>query len=618
MRYFFLLILLSLTAVVHAAEDPLANLRKGHPRLMVTGADAWDILRERAKGDAELAGMIGYFNAQAQAVKKAPTLTRKQTGRRLLDVSRESLRRITLLSFSYRMTGDGTLLERAILELEAVCAFDDWNPDHFLDVAEMTAGLAIGYDWLYDKLPETTRTVVRQAIVEKALRHGNSEKEHWWLTRDNNWNQVCIGGLVMGALAIADEEPKAAVAFLRRGRENVHHGLDAYAPDGIYPEGPGYWSYGTQYSVMMIAALQTALGTDWGITESPGFMASAGVYVQTCTPTGGMYNFSDGSSGAAFRPCLAWFARELKQPGLLFQQRELLAKDRGRALRSRIAPLTALWWPQSSAPVPDLPLHWSGNGINPLVIMRESWADINALCLAAKGGTAYANHAHMDAGSFVLEADGVRWGIEVQQQGYHKLESQGVSLWGRDQKAQRWRIFRLGPFVHNTLTIDGRLHVAKGRAAITAFSAESANPFARLDLGPVFEGQAESVMRGFQWRSGREVLVQDELSGLKPDSVVRWAMATRAAVSVEGASAVLRQSEKTLHAEVSGQERLAFDVISADPPRGDRFSAPNPGVQLLIVRAPAGADGQVRMRVRFRAEKKPAREAKWVTMAEWK
>ena len=25
--------------------------------------------------------------------------------------------------------------------------FEDWNPSHFLDVAEMTFALAIGYDW---------------------------------------------------------------------------------------------------------------------------------------------------------------------------------------------------------------------------------------------------------------------------------------------------------------------------------------------------------------------------------------------------------------------------------------------------------------------------------------
>ena len=54
----------------------------------------------------------------------------------------------------------------AVLEMKAVAAFPDWNPSHFLDVAEMTNALAIGYDWLYDDLTPTDRATIRAAIVE--------------------------------------------------------------------------------------------------------------------------------------------------------------------------------------------------------------------------------------------------------------------------------------------------------------------------------------------------------------------------------------------------------------------------------------------------------------------
>lgn len=40
---------------------------------------------------------------------------------------------------------------------------------HFLDVAEPTAALAIGYDWLYPKLSETSRRTIRTTILEKGL-----------------------------------------------------------------------------------------------------------------------------------------------------------------------------------------------------------------------------------------------------------------------------------------------------------------------------------------------------------------------------------------------------------------------------------------------------------------
>ena len=32
-----------------------------------------------------------------------------------------------------------------------------------------------------------------------------------------------------------------------------------YGPDGAWAEGPGYWRYATQYNVVFLAALETAL-----------------------------------------------------------------------------------------------------------------------------------------------------------------------------------------------------------------------------------------------------------------------------------------------------------------------------------------------------------------------
>lgn len=47
--------------------------------------------------------------------------------------------------------------------------------------------------------------------------------------------------------------------------------LSAYGPDGGYPEGFHYWGYGTSFQVLLIAALESALGTDAGLSEYPGF-----------------------------------------------------------------------------------------------------------------------------------------------------------------------------------------------------------------------------------------------------------------------------------------------------------------------------------------------------------
>ena len=38
-----------------------------------------------------------------------------------------------------------------------MAGYDNWNPEHFLDVAEMTMALSIGYDWLYEVLSPKNR-----------------------------------------------------------------------------------------------------------------------------------------------------------------------------------------------------------------------------------------------------------------------------------------------------------------------------------------------------------------------------------------------------------------------------------------------------------------------------
>lgn len=65
----------------------------------------------------------------------------------------------------YHLAGDPRYSDRAWQELEAAAAFPDWNPAHFLDTAEMTCALALGYDWLYRQWTEQQRHLLREAIV---------------------------------------------------------------------------------------------------------------------------------------------------------------------------------------------------------------------------------------------------------------------------------------------------------------------------------------------------------------------------------------------------------------------------------------------------------------------
>ncbi|MDI1319453.1 MAG: heparinase, partial [bacterium] len=295
-----------------AAEIP--GLRPEHPRLLATKAD-WSQLAQRLKAEPGLAAYHEALLAAARQELDKPPARYEKTGRRLLGISRAVLQRVVLLAYAWRTTGDERFARRAEVELLAVAAFPDWNPSHFLDVGEATAAFALGYDWLFEVLTPAARHTIRQAIVEKGLTP--FDHASGWPKTENNWNQVCFGGLTLGALAVADEAPAVAAKILNAAHAGIHHGLAPYAPDGVYPEGPSYWAYGTSYQVLMIAALESALGTDWNLAASPGFLASAGAYLQCTGPTGRHFNYSDGSESAAFEPAVFWFARKLGDPGLL-------------------------------------------------------------------------------------------------------------------------------------------------------------------------------------------------------------------------------------------------------------------------------------------------------------
>ena len=653
LRLSLLLLLAFATCLTTFAADPLATLRAGHPRLVFTPQE-WAAFDQRVKNraqDPQFDTLLSQLEKNARTLLDAPPLEYNKIGRRLLFVSREAFRRITTLAVVYRATRDEAFARRAEKEMLTLAAFSDWNPSHFLDVAEMTASLALGYDWLYDKLTPGARTAICMAIINKGLTEGLADlPRNNWQRLENNWNQVCWGGLTLGALAIGNDAPSLDPHALTRGtlthaRVGIVNGLKPYAPDGVYPEGPGYWSYGTTYQVLMIASLESALGDDWGLPRSPGFMESAKVMLQLTGPTGYMFNFSDCGRRRLYEPALYWFAKKLNTPALATPP----VSDEET---TRFLPLVALWWPDKGLPAtktaPDLPLAWKGEGINPVAVFRSSWTDPNAMWLAVKAGAANANHGHMDAGSFVFEADGVRWAIDLGMQDYESLESKGVKLWGRQQTSDRWKVFRLNNLSHNTLTIGGQLHRADGRAEFEKFFSSQCT----VNLSPVFAGQATSVRRFF-WvhdTSGtihlkdtmirsRTVDIEDTIEGVAPGTEIRWAMVTKAQVQFydddnylsktesrkTGKSALLTLSGKQLRVRarvgsgnmIEGKEedgtyyrdawpisvndeKQGFEVIPADPPKND-YDAPNSNTRILIVRTKATDEGKAWISVQLQA-----------------
>src|ERR1043166_5776289 len=197
----------TLQEVTNAAnDDPLKSLRPTHPRLLLLNA-VLPRVKRNIKDDPPVRSWYERLQEEAQKMLAEPPV-KHRLAPDLLAESRAALRRISTLAGVYRLDGDRRKAARARDEMFAAASLPDWNPPHFLDTAEMTNALGIGYDWLFDYLSPEDRVTIRTAIVEKGLKPGLKDYAQGarWSVRENNWNQLCNGGLTVGALAVAVEE----------------------------------------------------------------------------------------------------------------------------------------------------------------------------------------------------------------------------------------------------------------------------------------------------------------------------------------------------------------------------------------------------------------------------
>lgn len=583
-----------------------------HPRLFL-GPEGEAALRQRIAAEPALKNLSVSLRHEADRQLLTKPVSRVLIGRRLLDKSRTALSRVLHLALAWRLTGEKKYFDRARAELVAVSAFSDWNPSHFLDVAEMTTAVAIGYDWLYPALDEPTRATLRDAILRKGLI--TSRTTNAWTKNTNNWNQVCNGGMTIGALAVAESEPALAAEMIVRAVNTVPLSMHEFAPDGAYPEGPGYWGYGTTFNVLLISALQSALGTDFGLTQQPGFLATADYYLHVIGPTGYYFNYSDcGRGGRGVEPAMFWLAAQRQQSYLLWNEWPKIASAAARPSgRDRTDPMLLLWLaPNQSKPAKPPALSWTGHGPTPVAFHRSSWTS-DATYVAFKGGSPSSSHAHMDVGTFVMESDGVRWADDLGSQEYNSLESKGVDLWNRKQTSDRWKVFRIGTSAHNVLMVDNQNQRVDGKAPIV--SARAGRTV--VDTGSVYHGQLAKASRGVALAADRTVIVQDEFTALAKTANVRWAMLTRAAVTIDGSGrATLAENGQKLELRVLEPATAALKIYPTNPPPSAN-DASNEGTQLIGFEVSVPANQAQRLVVQLVPGSATANPLTIQPLAEW-
>lgn len=510
----------------------------------------------------------------------------------LLDVSREALRRLQTFGMAWLLEKDPRYVARANIELAAICDFQDWNPSHFLDTAEMTHAVGIGYDWFYDQLTPIELETYRAAILKKGLTPGLAQLNNpdpGWPSRTNNWNIVCNAGLIIGALAVGEEPTGLTKEIFHRCLDSVPNGFRGYSPEGSWDEGPGYWSYATEYAAYLLSALRTAVGHEFGLGDLPGVrhagffrMYAEGSAVWKDEDTGQgkgalMFNFSDCAIHPARSWCMRWLFLRYGKP----EYNWMALKN------AQTRPMDLLWFSPDTSPkpkpVPANALFRGGanvamfrgtsqdkrSGFQPWEQHQLASADTVYLGMRAGANSLDNHHGHLDLGSFVLDAGQVRWAIDIPPVekpppgclADYKLPGYFVVNLNR-----RFRYYRTNTFGHNTLVINGQNQPLGIETEIVGFRATPDLAVAVLDLTAAYP-DCVRVRRGFALIDQQHVLIVDEVTPNQHVNIA-WQMHTMASPTALGSTVKLTQpgwngGTKDFFVQVLDLDKTVFEIQPA-------------------------------------------------------
>lgn len=548
-----------------------------HPRLWLRESGEAEIL-QKIKSDPLAAGLHQSALDKADTILDEPTCRYDiPDGRRLLRQSRYALDNLLHCSYAWRFTGDKKYLARAIAELEAACAMKDWNPSHFLDVAEMATAVALGYDWLYADLPTEVRAMCEVALRDKALRPATRlyANNVWWSKARNNWGQVCGSGIALAAIAIQGKDEGLSTPLIRKGLDLLEKCERFYTPDGLYPEGPGYWHYGTNYHVMLLAACKVL---EHPANIPPLLEQSGNSMMDLHSPQRIPFNFSDGKAGVSSKsPAQAWIAKHFKNQAQSHDLRQVLnqALDVNSELNIgyHSSPLMILWLPEQADQTTTQPTHAIFHGEQSVAVFRSRWTS-DAEWLAIKGGTPDGGHGQMDVGSFCYDAHGTRWIHDLGADDYNM-----PSYFGD----QRFTYYRLQNRSHNTLEIAGDLQDPKAKPSpIIASDLVSQQASATFDLTKAYAHSAGKVIRtaNFDSLTGT-ARIQDEIEA--PAGEVIWRVLTDAKGIIDGNTVTLQKNNNSITLTRHSPQGT-WSIHNATPPLS--IENPNTGIREVRLTVP--------------------------------
>ena len=562
-----------------------------HPRILAASDDFTRIKELIRQGDPIMTkwyqDVLADGEVQLQLALPTDDLP---DGRRMIS-SRQIGPLVTTLAFLYQVSDDEAkkieYQDRIWAEVEAVAGFSSWNENNeFLNTAEFIEGMSIAYDWMYHEWTEEQREIIADAIINKGLVKGlEAYKNNVWWNRSypmiSNWNAVCNGSIGIGVMALGDldysvelpnyDDPVSMQDLAAKLIECGFNGLENYlllefTPDGAWAEGPSYWEYTLEYLVKYMAALESAVGTSYGHADTPGLDKTA-YFPFYLTGEVGSFNYGDAETNKIVSSEVFWLAKRYEDQTVTTMQinNMLSSKSSGTAL-------SMLWYEPDNyvGEVTIAPDNYFRS--TEIATFRSRWNDANGIFLGFKAGSNVVSHGHYDLGTFVLEALGEQWAIDLGKDDYNLTGYFNYS-------AERLTYYRLNPEGHNTLVFNPDGSAQQNINAFTKienYVSKDKGGFAIADLTNAYD-DAISVRRGVMLDENRtKVTIRDEVT-LNEDGTAWWFMHTKANIEIlkDGSAARLTLNDKYLWIELDSDKDAHFTVMDASP----LSVSPNPSGQ---------------------------------------
>jgi hypothetical protein len=576
----------------------LGAVQKVRPR-MIYNAAGFEALKSRAQSDEVTKAMLASVKATGEKILELPELVqvRGEAAKGGNDPSTKLLSHLSNMAVLNYVEGDPRWKDYAVREMVSIASFTNWHPEEPENCAQFVWAMSLGYDWFRTAMSAKDNAKIKAAIIELGMDAlvAHLKKEPMPATTKRpepgttaapvkkaakgpppkkpdpdepvtTDDMMAATALLHAAMSLAEDSPPECAAAASLAMKTFDKGILQFAPDGIWQDG-GVSQGDRVLDIVgsLIMSLRAATGGDFGLTTFEGLAHAADARVHIVGPTGSIFNYGDATSDRLNRPWVtSLLASFYGNPGVPAQ-----GAAKPQAPDTPWLSLGGLMMyhnPHIAGYATPSSLDYRFDGAQ-VATLRSAWGDPKAWFIGVKGGENSGPGTQLDLGTFVLDAGGVRWAIDLGTESDRVLKpgppteakfknyrenTMGQNTWrfsgaGDDDKDTKGKKAPPPKSKVPVVNVPPNGQAFDAKADIVGFDSTAERGVAIIDMSKAYPKHAKDFRRGAMInRAGQPyALIQDELQ-VKGKGEPTWVMHTRADAVADGNKATLTSGGQTL------------------------------------------------------------------------